>query len=584
MKNKLIYLGVLAGGLAACSGSGADVIRLNQVGYYPQQEKVAVANAVGVKDFVVVDAATGEEMLQGSTETTNPNAWTQAVRTTMNFSSLTQPGRYLLLAGGDTAVFEIKDKALAPLADAALKSFYYQRAGMDIEAPYAGQWARPASCPDTEVLVHASAAGPKSKEGSILSAGKGWYEGSDYGKYTVATAYSIGLMHAAYRLFPGYFAGQNVGIPESGNNTPDLLDETCYGLSWLLSMQDPADGGVYHKLTATETGAIDSKPADNPRYVVQKSVTASLDFAAVMAQASTLFKAFSKDYPGFADTALRAAERAYSWAAANPEAFYDQGRMNGEYDPDVDTYEYADTDASDELFWAASELYYATGKRTYRDQAIKVAPRMYSLPSWRSVSTLGTFVWLLPERESKLKDVDAALANSLKSYLLVYAANAVKGADLAAFHAPYGDSENDFFQGCLAEQCANEVFTFAYANCLGEKKYTTNAYRNMDYLLGRNPLGYCFVTGFGAKGPLHPCHNLSAADEVEAPVPGCLVGGPNPVQEDGVTYPSAMPDEAYADVEASKATNRVSIVWNAGLVAAASALDALNRTSGKGTE
>ena len=130
MKSKLISFGILAGGLAACSQPAADVIRLNQMGYFPSQEKVAVANTAGVTDFTVVNAATGEEVLKGATAVTTPNPWSQTARSTMDFSSLTQPGTYWLLAGGDTATFEIKDRPLAPVADAALKSFYYQRTAM----------------------------------------------------------------------------------------------------------------------------------------------------------------------------------------------------------------------------------------------------------------------------------------------------------------------------------------------------------------------------------------------------------------------------------------------------------------------
>lgn len=58
------------------------------------------------------------------------------------------------------------------------------------------------------------------------------------------------------------------------------------------------------------------KPVDckQQRYVVQKSVTAALDFAAVMAQSSRLFASYEEDYPGFSKRALLAAEKAYAWA------------------------------------------------------------------------------------------------------------------------------------------------------------------------------------------------------------------------------------------------------------------------------
>lgn len=63
------------------------------------------------------------------------------------------------------------------------------------------------------------------------------------------------------------------------NHTPDLLDEMYYNLKWMLTMQDPADGGVYHKLTTPSfEGFIKPTECKQPRYVVQKSVTAALDY------------------------------------------------------------------------------------------------------------------------------------------------------------------------------------------------------------------------------------------------------------------------------------------------------------------
>ena len=148
----------------------------------------------------------------------------------------------------------------------------------------------------------------------MISSPGGWYDAGDYNKYIVNSAYSIGLMQAIYARFPDYFIRQRVNIPESGNHTPDLLDEMYYNLKWMLTMQDPADGGVYHKLTTPSfEGFIKPTECKQPRYVVQKSVTAALDYAAALAQASVLFAPYEEDYPGFSEVALQAAERAYAW-------------------------------------------------------------------------------------------------------------------------------------------------------------------------------------------------------------------------------------------------------------------------------
>lgn len=565
----------VAGGLAVL-GNSSETVRMNQVGFYPQQEKVAVADDRVVREFTVVNASTGDCVLTGKPGYTATSPWSDKKRTVLDFSDVTTPGSYYLLADGDTVSFEIKEKALTPLADAALKSFYYQRTATPIEERYAGKWNRPSAHPDDHVLIHPNAVGPERTAGTVISSPKGWYDAGDYNKYIVNSAYSIGLMQAVYRLFPDYFAAQNVNIPESDNQTPDLLDEMYYNLSWMLTMQDPADGGVYHKLTTPSfEGFIKPTECKKPRYVVQKSVTAALDFAAAMAQASTLFAPYNKDYPGFSKQAMAAAERAYAWATAHPKAFYDQDRLNKQFQPAVTTGAYGDTSADDEFFWAASELYLATGKQDYRRMAVKTLPRKYDVPSWGSTAALGLFAWLQPE--NNLAGEDVALAQTLKGMLLDYATAAIKDADRSPFHAPYGNDAKDFFWGCLAEKCANQATSLVYAYLLtGEELYLTNAYRNMDYLLGKNPTGYCYITGFGTKSPMHPHHRLPASDGIDEPIPGFLVGGPNPGQQDGVAYPSNLPDESYADVEASYASNEIAINWSAALVAVASSLDALS--------
>ena len=70
-------------------------------------------------------------------------------------------------------------------------------------------------------------------------------------------------------------------------------------------------------------------------------------------------------------------------------------------------------------------------------------------------------------------------------------------------------------------------------------------------------------------------YRLSASDDIKAPIPGFLVGGPNPGQQDKAFYPTASPDESYVDTEDSYASNEVAINWNAALVALSSSLDAL---------
>ena len=92
---------------------------------------------------------------------------------------------------------------------------------------------------------------------------------------------------------------------------------------------------------------------------------------------------------GTVEVALQAAERAYAWAEAHPQALYHQDLLNKQYQPAVVTGAYGDRSADDEFFWAASELYLATGKLVYREQVKKHLPTAYKTPSWGNTTALG---------------------------------------------------------------------------------------------------------------------------------------------------------------------------------------------------
>ena len=63
------------------------------------------------------------------------------------------------------------------------------------------------------------------------------------------SGFTIGVLLQAYELNKAYADKMNLVIPESEDAVPDFLDEVMYNLKWMITMQDPYDGGVYHKLT-----------------------------------------------------------------------------------------------------------------------------------------------------------------------------------------------------------------------------------------------------------------------------------------------------------------------------------------------
>lgn len=113
--------------------------------------------------------------------------------------------------------------------------------------------------------------------------------------------------------------------------------------------------------------------------------------------------------------------------------------------------------------------------------------------------------------------------------------------------------------------------------------YLAAAQSQLDYVLGRNPLGVSYVTGHGQRTPMHVHHRPSQADGINEPVPGWLSGGPNPGQQDQkdcpVSYASKLPAKSWLDHDCSYASNEVAINWNAPLVYVATALQELTPAS-----
>jgi endoglucanase len=132
--------------------------------------------------------------------------------------------------------------------------------------------------------------------------------------------------------------------------------------------------------------------------------------------------------------------------------------------------------------------------------------------------------------------------------------------------------EEDFVWGSNAVALNKSmVLLFAY-ELSDNMAYKNAAVGLVDYVLGRNPTDYSFMTGFGSKTPMDIHHRPSFADTVSEPVPGFVAGGPQPGQQDNCNYPSPLPALSYLDDWCSYSTNEVTINWNAPMVYSLAAL------------
>lgn len=547
-------------------------VHINQLGYYPQDKKIAIVVGAPLDSFSVVTADGSNIVFKG--KLTPGGHWDASDENTLiaDFSDFSTEGQYKISVGNDLSShqFSIKPHVHLELSKASIKAYYFNRASMEIEPLYGERWARPMGHPDDQAEIHSSAESTTRPAGTKISSPMGWYDAGDYGKYIVNSGITTYTLFAAYQAFSGFYDTLKLNIPESSNNVPDIIDEILWNLRWMLTMQDPEDGGVYHKLTTAQfCGFIMPEEDDETRFIVKKGTAATLDFAAVTAQASRILRKFESEIPGLADSCLNASMRAWEWARKNDSVVFKN--PSG-----ISTGEYGDGSFKDEFHWAGIELYVATRIDSFFTIAQKYKPsKGYGIPGWNNVNALGLYTLVLTQdsltsvvSKGTLKSDITKLADTL---LIKYQNN------------PYRVSmtSRDYYWASNSV-AANQAMALIIASKIEPKtEYTNAATATLDYLLGKNPTGYCYVTGMGSKKVMKPHHRPSGADTVTDPVPGFLVGGPNPNQEDTrdcydcPEYPSKLPALSFADHQESYASNEVAINWNAPLVFLTGALESI---------
>ncbi len=554
---------------------------VNQLGFAPDAEKIVVypgsdANGLEVRDL------NGKKVLKLDAPMVYEWDYSGEEVQTFDISAVKAPGTYRLFRGGEYVGSPIvvgKD-VYGALVRASLKWFYFQRAGMALEPQYAGKWVRAAGHRDDKVIVYGSdkATGGKGA-GKTIRSDRGWYDAGDYGKYIVNSGITVFTLLEIYEHFPQYMDTLRWNIPREFPKYPELLEEIRYNLDWMLTMQ-AGDGGVYHKVSTLKfCGSVLPEDDTAPRYAIIKNVTATLDFAGVMAQASVVYRKFDKAY---ADRMLKAAESAYAWAKKHPQQFYKQPA-----DANTGSYAPGNEDGKDEFRWAAAELYRAkvsAGAKGDKASAaylkdLKENPFTANGAWWGDVNMLAAFRVALDSAVFEKEQVDGA-----KKVVMNEADNLRAVGDTSAYRLPaFPWSWNWGSNSAMA----NNGIVLVHAYLLtGDRSYLDGAQQCLDYLLGKNPMDITYVTGFGYRSPRNPHHRPSESDMVDDPVPGMLVGGPHlgkqDINLDGneswkcPNYAAAdKPALAYIDNRCSYATNEVAINWNAPLAYLSAALEAI---------
>ena len=142
----------------------------------------------------------------------------------------------------------------------------------------------------------------------------------------------------------------------------------------------------------------------------------------------------------------------------------------------------------------------------------------------------------------------------------------VSSGNNSPYRSPFGIESWQFNWGSNGGAGNLGMALFMLYQTTGQDQYYNSALHVMDYLLGRNGIGYSYVTGFGEQTPMNIHHRQSEADNITEPTPGWVAGGANPnnqSQDCGVgAYNSSLAALAYLDDYCSYSTNEVTTYWN----------------------
>ena len=535
-------------------------IKVDQVGYPLDGPKVALVSAPATT-FQVRRGSDNSVVLEGKLGAARPDKDTGDLVQAADFSRLRQPGNYYLdVPGvGRSWNFTVGPNVFERTYYMAMRAFYGQRCGTAVDlGPEFPGYSHPACHLHGEFSPSSGAKGPRDNIG-------GWHDAGDYGRYIVNSGITTGTLLWTWEIYGEKIKGISLKIPESGNGTPDILNEARWNLEWMLKMQD-GDGGVWHKQTSESfPGMIAPEDDTLPSEVIGtgsapfKGTCATADLAAVGAIAARVYQPYDAK---FAARALEAARRAWAWTEKYPNVAFKNP-------PGINTGEYGAANCQDERLWAAAELWRTTGEAPFNEFFLKnyadFLPSLGTPPAvgWADVGPMGLWTYALSNR----KEADSKAVAAVRERTVAAARALVERTNSNS----YLDSmtTRDYVWGSNGEAASYGVYLLIASRFQPGPIFVDAARDNLHYLLGRNAFSLSWVTHVGENPYRYPHHRPSASGKYPGPWPGLLSGGPNKDRQDAVlaAFPKDLPPaKVYADKMASYSSNEICINWQASLV------------------
>jgi len=558
---KIIFTSLLLfATLISYTQSVSKYICVDQFGYRPSSDKVAVIRDPQTgwdasesftpgSTYKVINASTGASVFQGS-----PTAWNGGATHDQSgdrcwwfdFSSVTTPGSYYILDVSNNVksyTFDINTDVYKTVLKHAVRMLYYQRRGFAKTATYAGAgWVDGASHSGNLQDKNCRLYSDKNNAATEKDLSGGWFDAGDLNKYTPWTAGYCYQLASAYRENPLAFT-DDYNIPESGNGIPDILDETKWGLDFLLRMQQ-TDGSCL----CIVGGSNACPPSSGTEQSLYGPATTNATYccAAGFAMAAITFASIPS-MKAYSDQLKAAAIKAWAWAQANPGIiFHNNSSANnssglgaGDQETDDDGHFGFQLRAAVALFAATNDVQYKTHfENNYKQLPLFKWTNFVDQYRYETQDFLMFYTTVSGASPAVVSDIKTTLAtafNKTGNYIDAYKTKA----------DPYRGFIHDYAWGSNAYKGSyGTQFYDMYLSDLepaNSAAYKKNAEEYIHYIHGLNPLNYCYLTNmssYGAEKSITQIYHTWFADgnskwdqvgvSTYGPPPGYLSGGANP--------------------------------------------------------
>jgi len=505
-------------------------IRINQLGYLPSTEKIAVFVSKSEKEpveFRVCEAESGKAVWKS--EDIQPFGEYGPFSSTcrLDFSAFREEGQFYIMAGNTRSPeFKIDEDVYDGTADFLLEYMRQQRCGYN---PFFND-----SCHthDGFIVFHPD---PEVDSTHIDVTG-GWHDASDYLQYVATSANAVFQMLFAYMKNPALFHDDFDKDGHPGmNGIPDILDEAKWGLDWLVKM-NPEKGVMFNQIAddrdhigfkiPAEDSADYGRGAERPVYYCTGRVQGSEKnknratgiastagkYAAAFALGADILMPF---YPEFSTALKQKAVDAYDFGEENPGVCQTA--------PHGAPYFYEEDNWRDDMELAASILYRMTGDEKYLTDATGNGNTEPVTP-WMGADTARHYQWypFVNLGHVFLAGVpDQEISSTFTEYIKDGIDNVYRKG-----------KENAFYYGIPFIWCSNNLVVAMLTQCrlyhelTGDDSYQPMEASLRDWLFGCNPWGTSMIIGLPEDGDFPEDTHSAVVRLLKKQPLGGLVDGP----------------------------------------------------------